>query len=59
MLLPLVVLRREGYVTLSPVLAQAWKWFPVWVPTGGAAVVTGRQMHATVQTKGKEKKKVP
>lgn len=37
MLLPLVVLRRDGYVTLSPVPAQAWKWLPVWVPTGGGS----------------------
>lgn len=52
-LLPLVVLGREGYVSLPPVPAQAWKWLPVWVPAGGAAVVTGRQTHATVHTKRK------
>lgn len=39
-LLPLVVLRREGHVSLPPAPAQARKRVPVWVPTGGAAVVT-------------------
>lgn len=40
-LLPLVVLRREGQIHPSPVPAQAWKWLRGWVPTGGAGIVSG------------------
>lgn len=44
-LLPLVVLKREGYASHPPVPTRAWKWLPVRALTG-----TGRQTHATVPT---------
>lgn len=51
MLLPLVVLRREGHRLTPPVPAQAWKWLLGWVPTG---VVSGGR-HARTQGKGRER----
>lgn len=51
-LLPLVVLRREGHGSIPPVPAQAWKWLQGWVPTG--VVSGGRHMreHTAREEKG-------